>query len=145
MIYTPQKRILDKFRYMSGIDHFNAMNSLLSVKEWEAVMYTHYMQSAKIFAQTKRPFWTDIGVDHQYKMSVTLSDRITRGTYLLDYAASQGAYKGSGMFLSYTWNDDSLKFMGIARRRCLPMLHYVRPCWTRCMPTTNWTLQRSSA
>lgn len=127
VIYTPQKRILDKFRYMSGIDHFNAMNSLLSVKEWEAVMYTHYMQSAKIFAQAKRPFWTDIGVDHQYKMSVTLSDRITRGTYLLDYAASQGAYKGSGMFLSYTWNDDSLKFMG---DRTTPLPSHAALCST---------------
>lgn len=127
VIYTPHKRILDKFRYMSGTDHFNAMNSLLSVKEWEAVMYTHYMQSAKIFARTKRPFWTDVGVDYQYKMSVTLSDRITRGTYLLDYAASQGAYKGSGMFLSYTWNDDSLKFLG---DRAAPLPSHVALCST---------------
>ena len=127
VVYTPHKRILDKFRYMDGTDRFSRMNNLLSVKEWEAVMYTHYMQSAKIFAQTKRPFWTDVGTDHQYKMSVTLSDRITRGTYLLDYAASQGAYKGSGMFLSYTWNDDSLKFMG---DRVAPLPSHVAVCST---------------
>ena len=127
VVYTPHKRILDKFRYMDGADRFNDMNGLLSVKEWEAVMYTHYMQSAKIFAQTKRPFWTDVGVDYQYKMSVTLSDRVTRGTYLLDYAPSQGAYKGSGMFLSYTWNDDSLKFLG---DRSAPLPSHVVVCST---------------
>ncbi|KGE65900.1 MULTISPECIES: NAD(P)/FAD-dependent oxidoreductase [Pseudomonas] len=112
VVYTPHKRILDKFRYMDGAARFNQMNDLLSAKEWEAVMYTHYMQSAKIFAQTKRPFWTDVEADFQHKMSVTLSDRITRGTYLLDYSQSPGPYRGSGMFLSYTWNDDSLKFLG---------------------------------
>ncbi|WP_073525871.1 flavin monoamine oxidase family protein [Pseudomonas fluorescens] len=127
VVYTPHKRILDKFRYMDGVERFNRMNSLLSVKEWEAVMYTHYMQSAKIFAQTKRPFWTDVEMDCQHKMSVTLSDRITRGTYLLDYAPSQGKYKGSGMFLSYTWNDDSIKFLG---DRVEPLPSHVTVCST---------------
>ena len=89
-------------------------------------MYTHYMQSAKIFANTRRPFWNDVE-NGRYKMSVTLSDRITRGTYLLDYAASQGAYKGSGMFLSYTWNDDSLKFMG---DRTTPLPSHAALCAT---------------
>nr|WP_314530315.1 FAD-dependent oxidoreductase [uncultured Pseudomonas sp.] len=125
VVYTPHKRILDKFRYMDGAARFNEMNDLLSAKEWEAVMYTHYMQSAKIFAQTKRPFWTDVEADFQHKMSVTLSDRITRGTYLLDYSQSPGPYRGSGMFLSYTWNDDSLKFLG---DRSAPLPSHVQVC-----------------
>ncbi|WP_426130630.1 FAD-dependent oxidoreductase [Pseudomonas sp. DWP1b1] len=125
VVYTPHKRILDKFRYMDGAARFNEMNDLLSAKEWEAVMYTHYMQSAKIFAQTKRPFWTDVEADFQHKMSVTLSDRITRGTYLLDYSQSPGPYRGSGMFLSYTWNDDSLKFLG---DRSAPLSSHVQVC-----------------
>ncbi|WP_426218847.1 FAD-dependent oxidoreductase [Pseudomonas sp. DWRC2-2] len=125
VVYTPHKRILDKFRYMDGAARFNQMNDLLSAKEWEAVMYTHYMQSAKIFAQTKRPFWTDVEADFQHKMSVTLSDRITRGTYLLDYSQSPGPYRGSGMFLSYTWNDDSLKFLG---DRSAPLPSHVQVC-----------------
>ena len=127
VIYTPHKRILDKSRYMDGAARFNLMSDLLSPGEWEAVMYTHYMQSAKIFAQTKRPFWTDVGADLQYRMSVTLSDRITRGTYLLDYSQSQGPCKGSGMFLSYTWNDDSLKFLG---DRSAPLPSHVQVCTT---------------
>ena len=112
VVYTPHVRILDKFRYMDGKERFAGMNDLLPQPTWEAVMYTHYMQSAKVFAATKRAFWNDVGVDYRYKMSVTLSDRLTRGTYLLDYGPGQGAHKGSGMFLSYTWNDDSLKFLG---------------------------------
>lgn len=45
-------------------------------------------------------------------MSVTLSDRLPRGTYLVNYAGSAGSDTGTGIFLSYTWNDDSLKFLG---------------------------------
>ena len=89
-------------------------------------MNTHYMQSTKIFASTTTPFWEERDpVDGKRKMSVTLSDRLTRGTYLVDYGPSLGAYRGSGMFLSYTWNDDALKFQGHlpARKRCAPI------CW----------------
>lgn len=127
VIYTPHVRILDKFRYMDGKDRFMQMDSLLPQPTWEAVMYTHYMQSAKVFAATQRPFWTERGADHRYRMSVTLSDRLTRGTYLLDYSASQGPHKGSGVFLSYTWNDDSLKFLG---DRMAPLPTHIKLCTT---------------
>ncbi|MFC6296884.1 NAD(P)-binding protein [Pseudomonas sp. CCM 7893] len=125
VVYTPHVRILDKFRYMGGKDRLAAMDSLLPRDTWEAVMYTHYMQSAKIFAATREPFWKEAGPDGHYKMSVTLSDRITRGTYLLDYSQSKGAYQGSGIFLSYTWNDDSLKFLG---DRSAPLPTHVELC-----------------
>lgn len=125
VVYTPHVRILDKFRYMDGKERFALMNDLLPQPTWEAVMYTHYMQSAKIFSATKRPFWNDVGADYRYKMSVTLSDRITRGTYLLDYGPSEGRYKGCGIFLSYTWNDDSLKFLG---DRSTPLPAHVELC-----------------
>lgn len=125
VIYTPHVRILDKFRYMDGSARLTQMNDLLAPAIWEAVMYTHYMQSAKVFAATRRPFWTHVGTDMQYTMSVTLSDGITRGTYLLDYAAGQGDHRGSGMFLSYTWNDDSLKFLG---DRDAPLPSHVQVC-----------------
>lgn len=127
VVYTPHKRVLDKFSYMDGAIHLAAMESLLDPPTWEAVRYTHYMQSAKIFAQTQRPFWKDIGADFQYKVSVTLSDRITRGTYLLDYSQSPGPCRGSGMYLSYTWNDDSLKFLG---DRTAPLPSHVQVCTT---------------
>jgi monoamine oxidase len=126
VVYTPHVRVLDKFRYMDGKDRFTPMNSLLPQATWEAVMYTHYMQSAKIFANTRRPFWNDVE-NGRYKMSVTLSDRLTRGTYLLDYAPGAGVNKGSGLFLSYTWNDDSLKFLG---DRSAPLPTHVQLCTT---------------
>ena len=126
VVYTPHVRILDKFRYMDGKERFVAMKNLLPQATWEAVMYTHYMQSAKIFATTSRPFWNDVE-DGRYKMSVTLSDRLTRGTYLLDYGPGNGVNKGSGMFLSYTWNDDSLKFLG---DRSAPLPSHVQLCTT---------------
>ncbi|AZE63761.1 MULTISPECIES: flavin monoamine oxidase family protein [Pseudomonas fluorescens group] len=125
VVYTPHKRILDKFRYMDGATRLDQMNDLLSPQEWEAVMYTHYMRSTKVFAQTRRPFWTEVCADGQYRMSVTVSDRLSRGTYLLDYAPSQGAYRGSGVYLTYTWNEDSMKFLG---DRQLPLPSHVQLC-----------------
>ncbi|HGM5580127.1 TPA: flavin monoamine oxidase family protein [Pseudomonas putida] len=108
VVYTPHVRILDKFRYLHGAPE----RALLSQKQWEAVMYTHYMQSTKIFAATSGPFWKVRDGEGKQRMSITLSDRLNRGTYLVDYGGSSGSYKGSGIFLSYTWNDDSLKFLG---------------------------------
>lgn len=107
VVYTPHVRLLDKFRYC----HAAPERPLLSQKQWEAVMYTHYMQSTKVFAATKDAFWKQRDEQGRQLMSITLSDRLTRGTYLVDYAASHGPYKGSGLFLSYTWNDDSLKLL----------------------------------
>ena len=84
---------------------------------WEAIQYTHYMQSAKIFVAVKEPFWEErhdpepgkkVG---KRKMGITLSDRLPRGTYLVSYDYPDGT-KRHGIFLSYTWNDDSVKFDG---------------------------------
>ena len=106
---TPHVRVLDKLRYADGAASLEQMNPLLPEGTWEAVMNTHYMQSTKIFASTTTPFWEERDpVDGKRKMSVTLSDRLTRGTYLVDYGPSLGQRN----VLSYTWNDDALKFQG---------------------------------
>ncbi|MBV6290472.1 flavin monoamine oxidase family protein [Pseudomonas aegrilactucae] len=113
VVYTPHVRVLDKLRAAGTQQQLQRMDTLLPKATWEAVKYTHYMQSAKIFAATRTPFWNDRpGEGQERPMSVTLSDSLTRGTYLVDYSASTGAYRGSGIFLSYTWNDDALKFLG---------------------------------
>lgn len=132
VVYTPHVRVLDKFRYMNGAAGLEAMQSLLTQKQWEAVMYTHYMQSAKIFAATREPFWHRRGPDGKQLMSITLSDRLTRGTYLVDYGRNSDGYQGSGIFLSYTWNDDSLKFLGDRQgqqhgKLCTALLDQVYP------------------
>ena len=118
IIYTPHVRILDKFRHYGSESEYRETTQLLDADLWEAVEYTHYMQSAKIFMAATTPFWkhrdTSTGKPGMYRMSVTLSDRLTRGTYLVDYGdnANPDGVKGCGIFLSYTWNDDSLKFLG---------------------------------
>lgn len=131
VIYTPHVRVLDKLRYSDGPASLEQMNPLLPQGTWEAVMNTHYMQSTKIFASTTSPFWEERDpVDGKRKMSVTLSDRLTRGTYLVDYAGSQGPYRGSGLFLSYTWNDDALKFQGqtpLPQDLCTNLLESIYP------------------
>lgn len=121
------------------------MAGLFSPQVWEAISYTHYMQSAKIFAATTTPFWNDRDSSGKQKMSTTLSDRLTRGTYLVDYSQSTGAYTGSGMYLSYTWNDDALKFLG---DRSTDLPQHVELCTTlldSIYPTINLNEQFSSA
>ncbi|MDQ1703573.1 MAG: lysine 2-monooxygenase [Frankiaceae bacterium] len=103
VVYTAQGWML-----LSTID---CDESLLPVDHWTAIERTHYMGSSKLFVLVDRPFWKDIdprtGRD---TMSITLTDRMTRGTYLLD----QGRGQPGLMCLSYTWADDSLKWLALS-------------------------------
>ncbi|MEM7545135.1 MAG: NAD(P)/FAD-dependent oxidoreductase [Pseudomonadota bacterium] len=82
--------------------------SLFSQDLWMALDRTRYMQSAKTFVMVDRPFWLDkdpaTGRD---MMSMTLTDRMTRGTYLFD----NGPDKPSVICLSYAWMTDALKVL----------------------------------
>ncbi len=82
--------------------------SLFSQKLWMALDRTRYMQSAKTFVMVDRPFWKDkhpkTGRD---LMSMTLTDRLTRGTYLFDL----GEDKPGVICLSYAWMSDALKML----------------------------------
>jgi tryptophan 2-monooxygenase len=88
--------------------HLDCEESLFSQKMWMALDRTRYMQSAKTFVMVDRPFWKDkdprTGRD---VMSMTLTDRITRGTYLFD----NGEDKPGVICLSYTWMSDALKML----------------------------------
>ncbi|WP_069814064.1 flavin monoamine oxidase family protein [Streptomyces sp. TP-A0874] len=82
--------------------------ALLPVDHWTAVERTHYMASSKLFVPVDRPFWLDVDeATGRQKMSMTLTDRMTRGTYLLD----EGPNAPATICLSYTWCDDSLKWL----------------------------------
>src|SRR3954451_417100 len=82
--------------------------SLFSHQVWTALDRTRYMQSSKTFVLVDRPFWKDkdpqTGRD---VMSMTLTDRLTRGTYLFD--------NGEGMpgviCLTYSWMSDAMKML----------------------------------
>ncbi|MGH3421856.1 MAG: flavin monoamine oxidase family protein, partial [Streptosporangiaceae bacterium] len=82
--------------------------SLFSQKLWTALDRTRYMQSSKTFVLVDRPFWRDkdprTGRD---VMSMTLTDRLTRGTYLFDNGEGQPGV----ICLTYSWMSDALKML----------------------------------
>lgn len=84
--------------------------SLFSHQMWMALDRTRYMQSAKTFVMVDRAFWKDKGPDGRDLMSMTLTDRQTRGTYLFD----NGPDKPSVICLSYSWMTDALKVLPLA-------------------------------
>ncbi|RED11356.1 flavin monoamine oxidase family protein [Pontivivens insulae] len=81
--------------------------ALFSPKVWMALDRTRYMQSSKTFVMTDRAFWRDRDADGREVMSMTLTDRLTRGTYLLD----QGEGKPGVICLTYSWMTDALKML----------------------------------
>lgn len=85
-----------------------AQESLFSQKLWMALDRTRYMQSSKTFVMVDRPFWKDVDpATGRDTMSMTLTDRLTRGTYLFDNGPDQPAV----MCLSYAWMSDALKML----------------------------------
>jgi monoamine oxidase len=97
---------------------------LFPAKMWTAIEKTHYMQASKTFVMVDRPFWKQRDPrTRRYPMSMTLSDRMTRGTYLLDQGDDQPAV----ICLSYTWNDDALKWLPLpVDERVRLMLHSLK-------------------
>lgn len=82
--------------------------SLFSQDLWMALDRTRYMQSSKTFVQVDRPFWKDIDPETgRRRLSMTLTDRLTRGTYLFD----NGPGKPGVICLSYAWMSDALKML----------------------------------
>ena len=102
--------------------------SLFSQDLWMALDRTRYMQSSKTFVMVDEPFWTrtdpETGRD---LMSMTLTDRLTRGTYLFD----NGPGKPAVICLSYSWMSDALKMLpyDVDRRvqLCLDALGKIYP------------------
>ena len=69
---------------------------------------TRYMQASKTFVMVDRPFWKDIDPDTgRPQMGMTLTDRLTRGTYLFDNGPDQPAV----ICLTYSWMSDALKML----------------------------------
>lgn len=95
--------------------------ALFPAELWTAMEKSHYMQSSKTFVMVDRPFWKDIDPETGHEvLSMTLTDRLNRATYLLDNGPDQPAV----ILLSYTWNDDALKWLALdADERVELMLH----------------------
>ncbi len=92
----------------------DTQESLFSHAMWMALDRTSYMQSSKTFVMVDRPFWKDRDpVTGQQQMSMTLTDRLTRGTYLFD----NGEEKPAVICLTYTWMADALKMLPLPVER----------------------------
>lgn len=88
--------------------------ALFDQKLWMALDRTRYMQAAKTFVMVDRPFWNDTDpATGRPLMSMTLTDRITRGTYFFD----NGAGKPAVICLSYSWMTDALKVLPLSVER----------------------------
>jgi tryptophan 2-monooxygenase len=82
--------------------------SLFAQKLWMALDRTRYMQSSKTFVMVDRPFWKDRDPrTGRHVMSMTLTDRLTRGTYLFD----NGPDKPGVICLTYSWMSDAMKML----------------------------------
>lgn len=82
--------------------------NLFSQPLWMALDRTRYMQSSKTFVMVDRPFWKDPDpVTGRDSLSMTLTDRLTRGTYLFD----NGPDRPAVICLSYAWMSDALKML----------------------------------
>jgi lysine 2-monooxygenase len=82
--------------------------SLFSQSMWMALDRTRYMQSSKTFVAVDHSFWKEIDPHTgRQVMSMTLTDRLTRGTYLFDNGPDQPGV----ICLTYSWMSDALKML----------------------------------
>lgn len=85
--------------------------SLFSQRLWMALDRTRYMQSSKTFVMVDHPFWNTLrhsGPQAGWPtLGMTLTDRLTRGTYLFDNGPDQPGV----ICLSYAWMSDALKML----------------------------------
>ncbi len=85
--------------------------AIFDQKLWMALDRTRYMQAAKTFIMVDRPFWNDVDpATGRPLLSMTLTDRLTRGTYFFD----NGPDKPGVICLSYSWMTDALKVLPLA-------------------------------
>lgn len=91
----------------------NVDEDLLPQDVWMALDRTSYMQSSKTFVMVDRPFWRDRDSEGREVMSMTLTDRNTRGTYLLESGPGEPAV----ILLSYAWMADALKVLPLSKNR----------------------------
>ncbi|WP_369573970.1 flavin monoamine oxidase family protein [Acidithiobacillus sp. IBUN Pt1247-S3] len=84
---------------------------LFSDRLWMALDRTRYMQSSKTFALVDRPFWKNPADPvNAHPLSMTLTDRLTRGTYLFEY----GMERPGVICLTYSWMGDALKMLPLS-------------------------------
>lgn len=82
--------------------------NLLNKNQYSALNEVHMTSSSKVFVLTKDKFWLK-----QSGLPANIqTDTLVRGVYCLDYTPGRPDDPGV-VLLSYTWEDDSIKQMGI--------------------------------
>jgi tryptophan 2-monooxygenase len=93
-------------------------DQLLSKRVTRAIRGIHYVNASKVMCVSDQKFWESEGIP-----AVTLTDRVTRATYLMDYGKEA---KAGACLLSYTWGDDSTKLLALTKKEqiavCLKVL-----------------------
>jgi tryptophan 2-monooxygenase len=79
---------------------------LFSERVLRAIRGIHYVNASKIVCSSEEKFWVTEDLPQ-----VTLTDRPTRASYLIDYGSSA---KAGACVLSYTWGDDSTKLLALS-------------------------------
>src|SRR5262249_47180441 len=71
-------------------NRINCAEGLFAPEMWTAMERTHYMQASKTFVLVDRPFWRAVDPKTgRHVFSMTLTDRVTRGTYPIDQGEEQ--------------------------------------------------------
>ncbi|GAA4813006.1 flavin monoamine oxidase family protein [Streptomyces ziwulingensis] len=101
-VFTPQLRLLETGVRLRSTE---ATTPVLGPRLWRAVRRLHYHQSAKTALVVHRPFWEESSMD-----GVTLTDRLPRASYTIDYGPPRGPGGRQGVLdLSFTWAQDAMK------------------------------------
>ncbi|MEV7130626.1 FAD-dependent oxidoreductase [Streptomyces sp. NPDC093260] len=101
-VFTPQLRLLETgVEVRSTAAHTPALGPRL----WRAIRRLHYWQSSKTALVVDSPFWEGTSMD-----GVTLTDRLPRAAYTVDYGPPRGPGGRRGVVdLSFTWAQDAMK------------------------------------
>ena len=83
---------------------------LLSEPVRSGIRGLHLMNSSKLFVLTRSKFWQKQGS----KLPANIqSDTLVRGLYCLDYYPGESAEHYGVVLISYTWGDDSTKYLAL--------------------------------
>ncbi|MEU2954042.1 flavin monoamine oxidase family protein [Streptomyces xanthochromogenes] len=101
-VFTPQLHLLE-----TGVEVRSTVPGPppLGPRMRRAIRRLHYWQSSKTALVVDRPFWKGTTLD-----GVTLTDRLPRAAYTLDYGPARRPGGRSGvLYLSFTWAQDAMK------------------------------------
>ncbi|MFG2721800.1 FAD-dependent oxidoreductase [Streptomyces sp. NPDC048416] len=105
-IFTPQLHLLE-----TGVEVRSTIPGPppLGPRMCRAIRSLHYWQSSKTALVVDQPFWKGTTLD-----GVTLTDRLPRAVYTLDYGpACRPGGRSGVLYLSFTWAQDATKISDV--------------------------------